>query len=278
MSKSKHSKFVFLDFTYRPNGGLSSDDLNILHSSFVNLTPNSNCIQGIFAVEVCNDKAGSLIGTRHVHIRLWFRNAVEPYKVFRPNLNLDYAPFRKHMKHTLDSDAKRKFGYCMKDFRYEWLRSCTTETFYNECWSLYQDSEKHLQADVTKLINVSKKNLLPIMLQHHSMHFGSSVTRNWRQLIIHMVNSNRYNFQFLHYKDIIQIMYLGSQCPDDIVLNAFEWSDENRLLTQGFSTSRMCVKRSVPPSFNSSRAAKNVKIELTKVEKIGVTYGLDGGH
>lgn len=286
MPKSKHSKFHFLDFTFRPIGGLPSDDLNTLSDSFAACISDKKCTQGIFAIEVINDSNGSLLGTRHVHIRLYFKEiSVEPYKVFKYNIGKEYRPFRKHIKYITEGDAMRKFGYCMKDYRYKWLRP-PPSNYPSECWDLYIDSERKIEADITKYIQVTKKNLVQVMHQHHDEFFGT-ITKNWRQLIVHMIQSNRYIFEFLNYRDLIQINFMGSQCPDDIILNCFEHHEEHRQLTRLFETPRIqtrleqagncseChLKLGAFTARHHKNASSKVDEELSLVEKIGVTHGI----
>lgn len=275
MPKSKHSQFVFLDYTFRPAGGISSFDLDILHSSFTSVAKNPKAKQGIFAVEVCHDKAGSLIGTRHVHIRLEFKEPVEPYRAFKYQLEGKYKPFRKHMRYITPSIAQRKFGYCMKDQCYKWLFKPKSETFANVCWQLYEEEESLLQADISKLIQVTKNNLLPLMLQYTKETWPTTNHRNWRECIISMTKSNKFNFTFLHYKDIAQIMYLGSQCPESVILNAWEYHEDHRQLTYEYSTKQMdTVQNPNIGPISVAFAERNIDHEMTKVEKIGVTEGM----
>lgn len=216
MPKSKHSKFNFLDYTFRPLGGISTHSLTHLYKSF----NTTSAVQGLFAVEVINDLAGSLLGTRHVHIRLYFgEKKVEPYRAFKYEKIPDYIPSRHHTNHT-KSQAQRKFGYLMKGFRYTWLKPPST-TYSNTCWELYQDSERKLEADIPKLINVTKKNFLPIILQHMKDTWPTAVHRNPRQCIVHMVQSNKYNFQFLKYQHILHLMARGSQATPEAILETF---------------------------------------------------------
>lgn len=278
MPKSNHVYFTFLDYTFRPTGGLSTVDLNTLSVSFDSVKSNPHCKQAIFAIEVINDKYGSLIGTRHAHIRFWFpEKRVEAYKVFKYTLahatkeGKKYTPYRKHIRLAQESDCMRKLGYCMKHEHYKWLRHNTTSVFPNKCWFLYQDCEDKIKADVKKLIEVSKKNLLPIMIQHQEEYFPGSIERNPLQLIKHMIKSNKYNFQFMRMKNIIHIVYLGSQCTDAAIETEFSWfvddfHTEHRA-TMAYKPALMTERTPNAPPCDT------FPIFLTLEEKIGVTEG-----
>lgn len=257
---SHHAKYEFLDYTFRPSAGLSTRAITHLRDKFNDLSGNPTLVIGVFALEAVESQHGTLNGTRHVHIRFWCKKPVEPYAFFGRKYskypdgtafvtnNLEDRPRTFHSKYFHDQD-KWKLGYLFKGEAYEVISSDEDvhedpqfSDFINTCYAMYQQHDEVLKVKTWKLTQVTKKNFGPILMEYHQQHWPDSHF-NWREVIIHMVNSKLFNFTFMPYRFILQIQCSAPNVPDAVILEAFEYDQTLRPLGNQYAQDPMSNKK-----------------------------------
>lgn len=230
---SNHVKFQFLDYTFRPSAGVSTRACQHLLNIFDIVSTNQIVIVAIYALEIVDSTEGPVMGSRHVHIRMLLAKGVEPYNFFNrkyrkyPNGD-DFVTSSEdnakcfHTRHWDDSQ-RWKLGYLMKGDHFtikSVYKGDKLTDYLNSCWMSFQDHESSIKVVTKKLAQVTKKNLGPMVMEFHELHWPGC-HYNWQQVIIKMVQSCKYNFTFLKMEDIIQVQCGGDQVSDEVILEAF---------------------------------------------------------
>lgn len=231
---SNHVKFQYLDYTFRPSAGLSTRACNHLLAVFDTLSSNPSVILGIYALEIVESSNGPIAGSRHVHIRILCQKPVDPYNFFGRKYRQyangdDFVQSHEdnarcfHAKYW-DDNQRWKLGYLMKGDSYSVIPhkpDAKLTEYMRSCWFAFQDHESSLKVTTKKLAQVTKKNLGPLVMEFHELHWPGC-HYNWEQTIVAMVQSEKYNFTFLHYKDIIQIQCGGADVNPLVILEVFK--------------------------------------------------------
>lgn len=214
-----NTKYEFFTYAIRPNGGISTINLNRVIGILNTLSSHKNVHSWTYGIEtVANTHGHYNESTRHLHITVRLK------RPDRPRFLGIQAVDKEWKRTTIGGHHHRRYtdlcmvpiGYSIKD--YHWSSFGLTPEYIQECREAWMCKDKSIKAQIVKRVVVSNNNLTQIV-ETHSRRFA--VKPPLYVVLLDMFKSMEYTFTMIKYRERLVMEYHGDLMTDAIIIEHF---------------------------------------------------------